>query len=131
MVEATTYDPEILTRKVRDAFGDLAIDKRRLPDSQLTRRNIPGYVAEWVLDSVVPGEGILTPAEADKVQKWAERVIPGANDQNLIKNRLAVGEMVKILTHLQIEVILNRTRQESIGNLNLIGIKDAHVPLEA
>jgi ATP-dependent Lon protease len=128
MTDVTAFDTETLTHKVREVFGDLAIDKRRLPDSQLTRRNVPGYVAEWVLDSVVPGEGELTSAEADKVQKWAGRVIPGANDQNLIKNRLATGEMVKILTHLQIEVILNRTRQESVGNLNLIGIKDAHVP---
>ena len=127
-MDATPFDIDTLTRKVREVFGDLAIDKRRLPDSQLTRRNVPGYVAEWVLDSVVPGEGELTSDEADKVQKWAGRVIPGANDQNLIKNRLATGEMVKILTHLQIEVILNRTRQEPIGNLNLIGIKDAHVP---
>lgn len=128
MTQVAALDTEALARKVREVFGDLAIDKRRLPESQLTRRNVPGYVAEWVLDSVVPGEGPLTPAEADKVQKWAERVIPGANDQNLIKNRLTTGEMVKILTHLQIEVILNRTRQESIGNLTLIGIKDAHVP---
>ena len=47
------------------------LDKRRLPESQLVRRGIPGYVGEWVLDSVVPGAGSLTPGEAHKVQEWA------------------------------------------------------------
>ena len=127
-MDRNEIDLEELSIKVRSAFGDLAIDKRRLPSSQLTKRNIPGYVAEWVLDKVVPGVGDLTAEEAEKVQRWADRLIPGANEQNVIKNKLANGELVRVLTHLQIEVILNRTRQESHGLLNLIGIKDAHVP---
>jgi predicted ATP-dependent Lon-type protease len=48
--------PEGLNQKVSQVFGRLAIDKRRLPGSQLNRRNVPAYVAEWILDSLVPGD---------------------------------------------------------------------------
>ena len=71
----------------RGVFGNLVIDKRRLPASQLQRRGIPSYVAEWVLDNIVPGSGPLSPEDAEKVQAWAARVVPGANDQGLLKHR--------------------------------------------
>ena len=116
-----------LNDKIARVFGNLAIDKRRLPQSQLTRRSIPGYVAEWVLDSVVPGAGPLTEAEVEKVQAWAARVIPGPDDQNLVKARLLRGEAVKILTPVQVEVILKRNRQDRVAKLGLVGIDDAHI----
>ena len=59
--------------KVRKVFGDLAIDKRRLPASQLQKRGIPAYVGEWLLDTIVPGDGPLSGFEAEKVQAWAAR----------------------------------------------------------
>lgn len=116
-----------LDDKIARVFGNLAIDKRRLPQSQLTRRSIPGYVAEWVLDSVVPGAGPLSEADAEKVQAWAARVIPGPDDQNLVKARLLRGEAVKILTPVQVEVILKRNRQDRVAKLGLVGIDDAHI----
>jgi ATP-dependent Lon protease len=44
------------------------MDKRRPIMSQLHKRGLPSYVAEWVLESVTPGVGPLTPEEARKVQ---------------------------------------------------------------
>ncbi|MFC6667131.1 anti-phage BREX system Lon protease BrxL [Deinococcus radiopugnans] len=87
-----------LNGKVVQVFKSLAIDKRRLPASQLTKRGIPAYVAEWVLESVVPGQGELSIEEATKVRDWAARVIPGPGEQNVIKHRLAQGQTVKVLT---------------------------------
>lgn len=114
-----------LKEKAMRLFGNLTIDKRRLPMSQLQKRSVPGYVAEWVLDHVVPGDGPLSQAEVEKVQSWADRVIPGPSDQNLIKHKLMQGEVVKILTPLQVEIVLKRNKQDRVAKLSLIGIDDA------
>ena len=113
--------------KVQQVFGALAIDKRRLLMSQLQKRGVPAYVGEWLLDSVVPGSGPLTPSEAAKVQQWAGRFIPSPADTNLIKNRLLDGEIVKVLTPVQVEVELTRRRQERVAKMTLLGISDAHI----
>lgn len=121
----TLQEQDALSLKVEKVFGNLAIDKRRLPASQLQRRGIPSYVAEWVLDNIVPGVGPLTTEEAMKVQAWAARVIPGPNDQGLIKNRLLRDETVKILTPVEVEIVLKRNRQDRFAKLKLVGIDDA------
>ena len=116
-----------LDQKIRQVFGSLAIDKRRLPMSQLSKRGIPTYVAEWVLDTIVPGEGALSSEDAAKAQKWAGRYIPTPDDTNIIKHRLMAGEIVKVLTVVQVEIELTRRRQERVAKLNLLGIGDAFI----
>ncbi len=120
--------PVSLNEKVIQVFGRLAIDKRRLPSSQLTARGIPAYVAEWVLDTVVPGTGVLSSEESEKIHEWAARVIPGPGDQNIIKHRIARGETVKVLTHVQAEIKLKQNKQpERYVKMSLLGIDDAYV----
>jgi ATP-dependent Lon protease len=114
-----------LDQKIRQVFGALAIDKRRLPTSQLSKRGIPTYVAEWVLDTIVPGDGLLQNEEAEKVQKWAGRFIPTPDDTNIIKHRLMTGDIVKVLTVVQVEIELTRRRQERVAKMSLLGIGDA------
>ena len=116
--------------KVRAVFGSLAIDKSRLPASRLLQRGIPSYVGEWVLDTIVPGDGPLSEDEAKKVQEWAARAIPRPDDHNIVRSRLLSGETVKALTPLQVDVILNRRQQDRLGKLALLGITDAHVSEE-
>jgi ATP-dependent Lon protease len=114
--------------KIISVFGRLAIDKRRLPGSQLAARGIPAYVAEWVLDSVAPGTGPLTREEAQKVHDWAGRVVPGPGDQNIVKHRIARGESVKLLTHVQAEIKLKQNKEpQRYVKMSLLGIGDAHV----
>ena len=98
--------------------------------SQLKKRGVPAYVGEWLLETIVPGQGVITPQEATKVQEWASRNIPGADDQNVIKDKLLRGEVIKILTPLQVEITLKRNRQERVAKLSLIGINDAFIPDE-
>jgi ATP-dependent Lon protease len=114
--------------KIIQVFGNLAIDKRRLPMSQLSKKGIPAYVAEWVLDTLVPGNGELTASEATKVQTWASKYLPSPDEANIIKNRLLDGQLVKILTPVNVEVVLNRRKQDRVGKLSLIGISDAYIP---
>jgi len=117
-----------LSQKVNRVFGGLAIDKRRLPASQLQKRGVPAYVGEWILDTIVPGDGELTQEDAAKVQLWASKYIPAPGDANLIKNRLLDGELVKVLTPVQVEVELTRRRQERVAKMSLLGIGDAFIP---
>lgn len=119
--------PETLNRKVSEVFGRLAIDKRRLPSSQLGRRSVPAYVAEWLLDSLVPGEGPVTPEELRKVQEWADRFLPLPDESKVIKNRLLNGEVVKLLTPVEVEIVLNRKISERVACLKLLGLRDVHI----
>lgn len=116
-----------LDLKVRRVFGELAIDKRRLPDSHLMKRGIPAYVGEWLLDTIVPGDGELSQAEAERVQSWARRFIPGPNEANIIKNRLVDGETIKALTVVEVVVELTRKRQEKVAKMKLLDIADAYI----
>lgn len=116
-----------LSEKATAVFGRLAIDKRRLPSSQLQKRGLPAYVAEWVLDSVVPGSGPLSQDECDKVQAWAEHKIPGPGDQEVIKYKLSIGEPVKVLTPVQVEVKLRKDVAEKFAKLALLGLEDVYI----
>lgn len=116
-----------LDAKTLAVFGNMAIDKRRLPMSQISKRGVPAYVGEWVLDSIVPGSGPLTAEESDKLSRWVSKYIPGPGDNNLIKHRLLAGEIVKLLTSVQVEVVLTRKRQERMAKLPLLGIGDASI----
>ncbi|MDT8898277.1 BREX system Lon protease-like protein BrxL [Thermanaerothrix sp. 4228-RoL] len=121
------FTQEALNEKVKNVFGRLAIDKRRLPSSQLMRRNVPAYVAEWVLDSLAPGEGKVTQEELDKIQSWADRYLPLPNEANVIKNRLLNGEVIKILTPVEVEVVLTKQRKERVAQLKLLGLHEVYI----
>jgi ATP-dependent Lon protease len=128
MTEMPSLDTqEELSRKIDRVFQELAIDKRRFAMSLLDKRGIPGYVGEWVLDSVVPGRGPLKKKETDEVHAWASRVIPGPDEQNVIKAKLLKGESLKVLTPVNVEIFLKRSRQERLARLSLLGIDDAHI----
>jgi ATP-dependent Lon protease len=119
--------PEALNRKASQIFGRLAIDKRRLPSSQLSRRNVPAYVAEWILDTLAPGEGPVTQEELSKIQAWADRFLPLPNEAKIIKNRLLNGEVVKVLTPVEVEIVLTRRAKERVAQLKLLGLFDVHI----
>lgn len=125
MIEHLT--PEYLNQKISRVFGRLAIDKRRLPSSQLNRRNVPAYVAEWVLESLAPGDGPVTPDELEKIQVWADRFLPLPDESKVIKNRLLNGEVVRVLTPVEVEVILTKKTKERVAQLKLLGLHDVNI----
>jgi ATP-dependent Lon protease len=119
--------PEALNEKIKTVFGRLAIDKRRLPSSQLNRRSVPAYVAEWVLESIAPGDGAVTPAELEKLQVWANRFLPLPEDSRVIRNRLLNGEVVKVLTPVEVEVVLTKRKRERVAQLRLLGLPEVEI----
>jgi ATP-dependent Lon protease len=128
LIDDVFHVDEPLDEKVLRVFGNLAIDKRRLPASQLQKRGVPAFVGEWLLDGIVPGKGILLPEDAAKVQEWASKYIPAPGDANIIKNRILDGETVKVLTPVNVEVELTRRRRERVAKMSLLGIGDAFIP---
>lgn len=120
---------ESLADKVTRVFGNLAIDKRRLPASQLQKRGVPAYVGEWLLDSLVPGRGPLSAADAEKVLQWAGKYLPAASDQELIKYRLSQGETVRVLTPVEVEIEFDKKRQvfRKLAQLKLLGLEDVEI----
>lgn len=109
-------------------FGDLIIDKQRLPASQLSKRGIPAYVAEWVMSSIVPGEGPLSEEEAARVLEWTAGRMPSTSEAPVIRHRVMSGEQVKVLTPVQVEIVLPKNKPaERRANLPLLGIQQAHI----
>lgn len=122
-----SFSLEDLSRKVQEVFGEQAIDKRRLPTSQLAKRGLPAFVAEYVLDSIIPGSGSVTSSEAERVQEWAKTKVPGPGEQKVVRFRLSQGETVKILTHVEAEVKLTRDKNEVFAVLKQLGLQDVGI----
>lgn len=114
-----------LDEKVQKVFGDVSIDKRRLPTTKLDKRGIPAYVAEWAIDMIAPGKGLLTNEQIDKIRDWANRYIPGPDEAKVIQNRLLNGETVKALTSVEVDISLTRRLQDRAAQLKLLQITDA------
>jgi ATP-dependent Lon protease len=93
---------------VRDIFSTLSIDKTRLPSSGLISLGIPSFVAEWLLDKIVPGVGSLTVAELEKVNSFVKKAFPRKDDRNEIIFDLTRGEVRKLIALLQVRVKLDK-----------------------
>lgn len=93
---------------VSDVFGTLSIDKTRLPSSGLTSIGVPSFVAEWLLDKIVPGSGPLTTAELEKVNSFVNKAFPRKDDRNEIIFALTQGEIHKLIALMQVRVKLQQ-----------------------
>jgi len=114
-----------LDEKVQRVFGDLSIDKRRLPATKLDKRGIPAYVAEWAIDTIVPNRGELSQENISKILEWSKKFIPGPEEAKVIQNRLLNGETIKVLTSMEVDIKLTRNKQERVAQLKLLQISDA------
>jgi ATP-dependent Lon protease len=102
--EEVSYNNEL----VRDVFGNLSIDKARLPSSGLSSLGVPSFVAEWLLDKIVPGSGALTPTEREKVNDFVKKAFPRKDDRNEIIFDLTQREVRKLIALLQVRIKLER-----------------------
>jgi len=100
--EALAYNSDL----VRDVFGSLCIDKTRLPSSGLSSIGIPNFVAEWLLDKIVPGDGTLTTTELEKVNNFIKKAFPRKDDRNEIIFNLTQGEVQKLIALMLVRVKL-------------------------
>lgn len=117
-----------LNKKVRETFGTLAMNKQRLPSSGLPKLGVPAYVAEWILEEIVPGEGVLSAQELENLNSFTAQMIPRKNEENVYKNRLLTRETVSILAHMSVEVVINRNREDRLARLPVLSFNDCIIP---
>ena len=117
-----------LNKKVRESFGNLAMNKQRLPSSGLSKLGVPAYVGEWILEEIVPGDGILSAQELTNLGSFTAQMIPRKNEENVYKNRLLTRENVSILAHMSVEVIITRNHEDRLAKLPVLGFNDCIIP---
>lgn len=117
-----------LNKKIRDVFGTLAMNKQRFSSSGLRELQIPIYVGEWILEEIVPGDGILSPKELENLNSFTAQMIPRKNEENVYRNRLLTRETVSILAHISVEVIINRSKEDRQAKLPVLGFNDCLIP---
>lgn len=117
-----------LNKKVREIFGNLAMNKQRLPSSGLSKLGVPAYVAEWILEEIVPGEGVLSAQELENLNSFTAQMIPRKNEENVYKNRLYARETVSILAHVSVEIVINRNKEDRLAKIPVLNFNDCEIP---
>lgn len=102
--EEITYNNDL----VNQVFGNLCIEKTRLPSSGLSSIGLPSFVAEWLLDKIVPGSGTLTSIELEKVNNFIQKAFPRKDDRNEIIFDLTQGEIRKLIALMQVRIKLEQ-----------------------
>ena len=97
---------------ISEIFGPLSIDKTRLPSSHLTNIGVPSFVAEWLLDKIIPGTGPITTEQQQKLDNFIKKAFPRKDDKEHIKFKLIQGETVKIIALMQVRINLKPGQEE-------------------
>ncbi len=116
--------------RVRQIFGNLSIDKTRLPSSGLSEAGVPSFVAEWLLDKIVPGNGMLTLEERTKVDSFISKAFPRKDDRNVILFKLTQGEVYKLIALLQVRVKLERNQgviPDPLAKIPVLNLNDCSI----
>jgi len=127
--EAIAYDNSL----VQSVFNTLSIDKARLPSSGLTAIGIPSFVAEWLLDKIVPGTGALTSSELEKVNNFVKKAFPRKDDRNEIIFDLTQGEVHKLIALMQVRVTLDQRAgviPDPFAQIPVINLNDCSIPTD-
>ena len=115
---------------VQEVFGNLSIDKTRLPSSGLTAVGVPSFVAEWLLDKIVPGFGALTSLELEKVSAFVKKAFPRKDDRNEIIFDLTQGEVRKLMALMQVRVKLEQGSGEipdPLARIPVLNLSDCKI----
>lgn len=125
-IDIFAYNNEL----VNEVFGNLCIDKTRLPSSGLTSAGVPSFVAEWLLDKIVPGTGKLVPAELEKINTFVEKAFPRKDDHNVIMFELSRGEAKKIIALMQVRIKLSQEGKlipDPLAQIKVLNLEDCQI----
>ncbi|BAY08110.1 BREX system Lon protease-like protein BrxL [Calothrix sp. NIES-2098] len=127
--EEITYNSDL----VREIFGNLCIDKTRLPSSGLSSIGLPSFVGEWLLDKIVPGSGTLTSTELEKVNNFIKKAFPRKDDRNEIIFDLTQGEIRKLIALMQVRIRLEqggKTIPEPLAQIPALNLTECIISTE-
>ena len=118
---------------VRSCFVELCIDKGRLPSSNLNTAGVPSFVGEWLLDKIVPGTGVLTDVEINRVNQFIQNAFPRKDDQEVIKFRLTQGKVEKVIALMKVGVKLGQNNQqipEPLARIPVLNFEECLISLD-
>ncbi len=127
--DAVAYNNDL----VRIVFGNLCIDKTRLPSSGLSSMGVPSFVAEWLLDKIVPGSGALTALEVEKVNIFVKKAFPRKDDRNEIIFDLTQGEVRKLIALMQVRIKLEQGGKvipEPLAQIPVLNLTECSIATE-
>ena len=97
----------VLDRKIRDTFGDLAIDKSLVTKLGVAGddRHVPSYVMDWIVTYLSPkAQG--TTRLGESVAQFVKDHLPSKGEKEAVKFRLSQGDVITILDAVSVEVQL-------------------------
>ncbi|MDH6059995.1 BREX system Lon protease-like protein BrxL [Chrysosporum bergii ANA360D] len=118
---------------VREVFGNLCIDKNRLPSSGLSSMGMPSFVAEWLLDKIVPGSGTLTTEELEQINDFIKKAFPRPYDRNEIIFDLTQRKVCKFIGLMQVHIKLEqggRLIPEPLAQIPALNLTECIIPTQ-
>lgn len=111
-MEVVSVSKHALDEKIRDVFGEFAVDKALVQKLGLSGddRHIPSYVMDWI----VTFKSKATPSTQSlklSIQDFIQRHLPAKGEKEKVKFRLSQGETVTLLDAISVEVKLGREVQ--------------------
>ena len=96
--------------KAREVFGEVCMNKS-LVQQMGFERNIPSYVAEWLIDRHCP-KGELDDQVKTKIKDFIDTHLPSKRQKELLRNRLLNGESFVILDDFGVSVDLETGKRK-------------------
>jgi ATP-dependent Lon protease len=90
--------------KAKEVFGEVCIDKA-LVQKMGFERNIPNYVAEWLIDRYTPKGEIDNDAKT-KIKDFINNHLPSKRQREFLRNKLLNGETIVILDDFSVSIDL-------------------------
>lgn len=97
----------MLDQKIRDTFGDLAIDKRLVKRLGISGddRHVPSYVMDWIV-TFLSSKAKGTTHLGEAVAQFVKDHLPSKGEKEAVKFKLSQGEVITILDAVSVEVRL-------------------------
>lgn len=90
--------------KAKEIFGEVCIDKALVQKVGL-ERNLPSYVAEWIIDRYTP-KGELDLEAKTKIRDFINEHLPSKRQKEFLRNKLLNGESITILDDISVSINL-------------------------
>lgn len=115
------------SKKAREIFGEVCIDKGLFLNSGMLSRSIPTFVAEWILDRFCT-DGNLTEDVQNDINQFIKDHLPRKDQKEEIKHRLSQGETLTLLDHFSVFIDLRtNTRRVSIPCIDEKGFIEGYL----
>ena len=109
--------------KAKEVFGEVCINKS-LVQQMGFERNIPSYVAEWLIDRHCQ-KGELDDKAKTKIKDFINDHLPAKRQRELLRNKLLNGESIVILDDFSVTIDLKSGRRKL--KIPSLDINDAYI----